>query len=336
MAPASALSPAARTRRAFAALAAVSFAIGAVAGGLAAQREWMPASAAGPAPGVRDYQLEIRAADLEVAPGVTWHAWTFNGTVPGPTLVVRAGETLTVTVRNSHTLTHSFHTHLAPYPLEMDGSQINTITGIGAGAMIPPGGQYTYVFRPLQAGVFYYHCHSADGDRMISEHVGQGLYGALLVLGPEEPPVRDEAIFMAEIGSDVTGRGAPPFLMNGKGIYGGERKLEEIFDERGLQGVVDQFGRTLPLVSGKVGEPVRLSLINIGDQIHSFHLHGMSLVSVDLIPGRVHPANVVQLLPGAAERILVTPTEPGVWLFHCHVVSHADMGMIGVFVVEPG
>jgi FtsP/CotA-like multicopper oxidase with cupredoxin domain len=57
---------------------------------------------------------------------------------------------------------------------------------------------------------------------------------------------------------------------------------------------------------------------------------------VDTFPGRIWPANVVSLLPGAADRIVVTPTEPGVWLFHCHVVRHADDGMIGVFVVQEG
>lgn len=317
-------------------LIAGAFASGAGVTGLVIKLEQagLPSAAAQSVPGLRSYALEIRPADLEIAPGVVWHAWTFNGTVPGPTLTVMVGEVLRVTVKNRLDLVHSFHTHLAPYALENDGSQINLITGIGKGAMIPPGGEYTYEFRASLPGIYYYHCHSADGDKMISQHIAQGLYGLLIVKAPDEPPVRDEPLFMGEIGFDVTGQGAPYYLINGKGIPGGEHALEKIYAEKGLDGVVAEFGKTVPLIQARAGEPIRLGVVNIGDQIHSFHLHGMNLVSVDLMPGRIHPANVVQLVPGAADRVLVVPTEPGVWLFHCHVVSHADMGMIGVFVVE--
>lgn len=293
-----------------------------------------PNASAAAGPRVVSYELNITPVDMPMGDSAVWHAWTFNGSVPGPTIVATVGDTLRVTVRNQHNLTHSFHTHLAPYPLEMDGSQVNSITGVGKGAMIPPGGEYTYEYHPTLAGIYYYHCHSADGDKMISEHIAQGLYGAIIIKAPDEPPVRDEPIFMAERGFDITGQNAPYFIMNGKGIPGGEKTLEEIFAEKGIDGVVEQFGKTVPLVKGKVGETIRFDVVNIGDAIHSFHLHGMNMVSVDQMPGRIHPANVVQLVPGGADRILVTPTEPGVWLFHCHVVTHADMGMIGVFVVE--
>ncbi|MBI4392954.1 MAG: multicopper oxidase domain-containing protein [Euryarchaeota archaeon] len=281
---------------------------------------------------IRSYSLDMVATDIEVGEGTVWHAWTFNGSVPGPMLEVMVGETLRVTVHNKHTLTHSFHTHVSPYPLEMDGSQINTITGVGAGAMIPPGGEYTYEYRPTLPGLYYYHCHSADGDMMISQHIAQGLYGAIIVKSPDEPQVRDEVVFMAEIGSKVDGDNRPFFIMNGKGIPGGEHTLEKIFAEKGIDGVVAQFGKTVPAFNGKIGETVRFNVVNIGDQIHSFHLHGMNMVRDD-DPQKIVTANVLQLVPGGAGRFLVTPTEPGVWLFHCHVVSHADMGMIGVFVV---
>ena len=312
----------------------------AIAGGVVAHYaprilDGTPTAAAAQAPGTRHYTLEVRAADVEMAPGVTWHAWTYNGTVPGPLLTAFVGETLLITVKNTHSITHSFHTHLAPYTLENDGSQLNTITGIGAGAMIPPGSEYTYEFHPSSPGVFYYHCHSADGGKMISAHIAQGLYGAIVVKARDEPPIREEAVIMAERGFDVEGKGAPFYLMNGKGIPGGEHTLEEIFAEGGLDAVKAQFGRTVPVLSAKVGEPLRVTLVNAGDQMHSFHIHGMNLVSVDMLPGRIWPANVVQLLPGGADRVVITPAEPGVWLFHCHVVSHADLGMIGVLVVEP-
>jgi manganese oxidase len=300
-----------------------------------------PASDHGPAArppalatGERAYDLTIQASDIDMGAGTTWHAWTFDGQVPGPTLTVTAGQTLKVTVHNRHHLMHSFHTHLTDYGLEQDGSQLNLITGQGLMAMIPAGASYTYTFRPMTPGLYYYHCHSADGGHPISQHMAQGLYGAIHVLATGEPPVREEVLFMTERGFDAD-PAAPFFLMNGMGIPGGEHTLETIFAEQGAEGVVAQFGKTVPVLKARVGETVRLSLINIGDAVHSFHLHGNDILSVDISPGNLVPANVVQLVPGGAERVLLTAPREGLWLFHCHVVSHADAGMIGVFVVEP-
>ena len=286
---------------------------------------------------VRDYTLEIVPKDIEAGPGVVWHAWTFNGTVPGTTLTATVGETLRVRVINRHNLTHSFHTHLTNYDLKYDGSQANTITGVGAGAMIPPGREYVFEFQPTEPGIYYYHCHSADGGFMITQHIHQGLYGAIIVRAPEEPALRDEVVFMSEIGHDVTATGGAPvpvYIMNGKGIPGGEHTLEQIFKEKGIAGVAEQFNKTVPAITLKVGEPFRLHVINIGDQIHTFHAHHFKHVSQNALQGRIWPANVVPLLPGTADTLLTTATKPGVWLFHCHVVNHADQGMIGVFVVE--
>lgn len=285
-------------------------------------------------PQVREYEMDITTAEIQMGEGLVWRAWTFNGTVPGPTLTAMVGDTLKVTIHNKLDLTHSFHTHLSPYPLESDGSQLNSITGIGGLAMVPPGKSYTYSFSTTVPGIFYYHCHSADGGKTISQHMSQGLYGAIIVKGYEEIPVRDEVVFMSERGFDADS-GAPYFLMNGHGLPGGEHKLEEIAAKEGVPGVAAQFGTTIPVIKGKVGEPVRLSIINIGDQIHSFHLHAMTAYYVDIAPGTPVTAQVLGLVPGEAGRMLVTPTNAGIWLFHCHVVNHADSGMIGVFVVDP-
>lgn len=289
---------------------------------------------------VREYTLEIVPTDIDYGGGNVWHAWTFKladqpkGTVPGPTLTVTVGEKLRVRVRNRHDLVHSFHVHLSHYPLEYDGSQANIITGRGRGAMIPPGGEYVYEFEPTEPGIYYYHCHSADGGLGISQHIKQGLYGAIIVKAKDEPAIRDEVIFMSEIGHETEGEMVPPYIMNGLGLPGGEHHLEEIFRQQGLAGVQAQLGKTVPFIKARVGEPIRLHVINIGDVFHSFHAHHVSHVSLGVLQGRPWPANVVPLVPGAADTLRVVFTEPGLWLFHCHVVSHADAGMIGVFVVE--
>jgi len=291
------------------------------------------------AQGFRDYTLVAQPKDIQVTPGppgATWHAWTYNGTVPGPILKAKVGEILRITLVNNLNLKHSVHTHLAPYRFEFDGSQANVITDTGAAGMVPAGQQYTYEFQLTAAGLFYYHCHSSDGGRMINEHMLQGLYGVIVVDEPDAPPIRDNAIFMGEIGFDITadpGAAVPSLVMNGLGIPGGERTLEQIFETSQLPGVVAQFNKTLLAFGASVGETIRFHIVNIGNLIHSFHLHGINMVSQLYFPGRIWPANVIQLVPGGADSIIIRPQYAGVWLFHCHVVSHADAGMIGVLNV---
>ncbi len=160
---------------------------------------------------VREYNLEIVPADIDYGGGNVWHAWTYKladsltGTVPGPTLTAVVGEKLLIHVKNTLPHVHSLHTHLSNYPIESDGSQINVISGVAPGAMIPPGGSYTYEFDLTEPGLAYYHDHSADGGGSITANIHQGLYGAIIVKAPDEPAVRDEVIFMAEIGSETEG-----------------------------------------------------------------------------------------------------------------------------------
>jgi FtsP/CotA-like multicopper oxidase with cupredoxin domain len=289
---------------------------------------------------VREYNLEIVATDIDYGGGNIWHAWTFAeagqpvGTVPGPTLTVTAGEKLVVNVKNNLDLVHSFHSHLSNYDQEDDGAQTNIISGVGTGAMIPPGGEWSYTFEPTEPGVYYYHCHSADGGLMITQHMHQGLYGVIIVRAPDEPPVREEVLVMGEMGHITEGASVPPYIMNGLGLPGGEHALEAAYHEGGLDAVVATLGTVVPAYRLKVGEELRLRLVNIGDLMHTFHAHNVNIFSEQALGGRQWPANVVPLLPGIADTVTMTFTKPGLWLFHCHVVNHADAGMIGLFVVE--
>jgi FtsP/CotA-like multicopper oxidase with cupredoxin domain len=283
---------------------------------------------------VREYNLEIMPGTIDYGGGNVWNAWTYNGTVPGPTLEGTVGDKLVINVKNSLDHVHSVHTHLSNYPIESDGSQINTISGIGAGAMIPPGGTYTYEFDLTEAGLYYYHDHSGEGTGTISGNIHQGLYGAILVHKPDEPDLRDEVIFMSEIGSETEGDNIPVYIMNGMGIPGGERQLELIFAEQGIDGVVAQLNKTVPAINGETGETIRVHVINIGDQIHSFHAHSVAHVSLGTLNGGRWAANTLPLLPGQADTLQFNFTDPGLWLFHCHVVAHADAGMIGLFNVS--
>ena len=286
-------------------------------------------------PVTRHYTLIIEGANIPEGANAVWHAWTFNGTVPGPTLYMIVGDTMVVTVYNELNLTHSFHTHLFDYDFKYDGSQANMITGIGGGAMIPPGGNYTYVLNATIPGIYFYHCHSSD-HHMITYHIHQGLYGAIIVDPVVKPHIdKDFVVFMGEMGPEVTGKGAPPYIMNGMGIPGGEGALMKIAQTEGVSGVLQQANVSYAAFSAQVGQIARFNVINIGDQVHTFHMHDQSLISEWVTPGQEVPGNTIPLDPGTADSVLVNFTQPGVFLFHCHVVFHADAGMIGLMFVSP-
>jgi FtsP/CotA-like multicopper oxidase with cupredoxin domain len=294
----------------------------------------MPSTATPHVPVTKHYTLVIEAANIQVAPNATWHAWTYNGTVPGPTLHVSVGDELVVRVINTLNLTHSFHLHFYGYNFSEDGSPANTITGVGTAAMIPPGGEYTYSFNATDAGIFEYHCHSAD-TFPVMYHMMQGLYGVVVVDNVVNPPKLDHdwTVVMGEMGPDVSGSGAPPYIMDGMGFSGGESGLVTLFQQGGLPAIEAQMNKTLLTFVMKVGQTARFNLANLGDVTHVFHIHDMKLVSEWVNPGKAYVDQDVPLESNTADSILVTPTQTGMWLMHCHVLSHEDTSMLGVLIV---
>ena len=291
-------------------------------------------------PTTRHYTLYAEPANITEGSTAVWHAWTYNGTVPGPTLHAWVGDSIVVKVYNRLNLIVSFHTHLVNYNFSNDASQANVITGMGVGSMIPPGGSYTYFLNATYAGVFLYHDHSSD-KYPISYHMGQGLYGVFVIDDPSHPPPKlahEWTVAMAEMGAQINGTGYAPYIMDGIGFPGGEPALMNLYASQGMAGVVAQFNKTLLAFEAHVGDTVRFDLSNPGAPlglVHSFHLHDAELIDEFQNPGVPYDDANVPLDPGMTAAALVTLTQPGVFLFHCHVVPHADAGMIGVLVVLP-
>lgn len=123
--------------------------------------------------------------EVEVAPGVTFPAWTYNNRVPGPTLRARGGERLRITFLNGSRHPHTMHFH-GIHRAEMDG-----VPGIGLG-QIEPGGKAVYEFDAEPFGLHLYHCRA----RPLAEHIAKCMYGAFIV-DPKEP--RPEADVMVMV-----------------------------------------------------------------------------------------------------------------------------------------
>jgi nitrite reductase (NO-forming) len=102
---------------------------------------------------------------VELAPGVRYRAWTFDGAVPAPVLHVRQGQTIEAHLTNRGSMPHSIDFHAA----QVDPSR--------AFRDVAPGQTTTYRFTASNPGVYMYHCFTAP----MMAHVANGMYGALVV-----------------------------------------------------------------------------------------------------------------------------------------------------------
>jgi len=146
------------------------------------------------APKVVEVTFEIQEKKMEVAPGDSIWALTFNGSVPGPLIVVHQDDFVELTLKNpaSNSMMHNIDFHAATG--HMGGGDISEVQ---------PGQEVTFRFRASRAGVFVYHC--APGGMMTPMHVVSGMNGVIMVLPREglkdelgNPVEYDKAIYIVE------------------------------------------------------------------------------------------------------------------------------------------
>jgi FtsP/CotA-like multicopper oxidase with cupredoxin domain len=102
---------------------------------------------------VREYGWLALDKTIEIAPGVRFPAWTYEGRVPGPTIRCTEGDRIRIRFRNAGSHPHTIHFH-GIHSFEMDG-----VPGAGPGE-IAPGEEFTYEFDAEPYGCHLYHCHS--------------------------------------------------------------------------------------------------------------------------------------------------------------------------------
>ena len=115
---------------------------------------------------VREYELVAVDKTIEVAPGVEFNAWTYNGTVPGPVIRATEDDLLRVKFHNGGSHPHTIHFH-GIHQAKMDG----------VFEVVLPGDSFTYEFTARPAGMHLYHCHATP----LKKHIHKGLYGSLII-----------------------------------------------------------------------------------------------------------------------------------------------------------
>jgi FtsP/CotA-like multicopper oxidase with cupredoxin domain len=254
--------------------------------------------------GVREWELVAEEKEIEVAPGVKYLAWAYNGRVPGPTLRAREGERLRIRFTNGSPHPHTIHFH-GIHTAPMDG-----IPGVGAGN-IAPGKSTTYEFDAAPFGLHLYHCHTMP----LAEHIAKGLYGAFLIDPRRGRPPADELVM----------------VMNG---------FDTNFDRANEVYAVNTvaFEYMHRPVKVKRGELVRIYLVNLleFDFVNSFHVHANFF---DYYPTgtRLEPRDFTDtVIQGQGERGILELRFPytGKYMFHAHVSEFAELGWMGFFDVS--
>jgi FtsP/CotA-like multicopper oxidase with cupredoxin domain len=147
--------------------------------------------------------LEAGETGWQIADGTTVSAWGYNGTVPGPLLVARAGDTLVARLVNRLPEPTTIHWHGLRLPASMDGTA-------HVQPVVQPGESFEYRYLLPDAGTFWYHSHTNETIQL-----ERGLYGALIVLGDDEPAFdADRVLVLDDVKLDRRGQIAKPALFD--------------------------------------------------------------------------------------------------------------------------
>ena len=256
---------------------------------------------------LREWKIVAVDKQIEVAPGVKFAAWTYNGRVPGPTLRCREGELLRVHFTNGSSHPHTIHFH-GIHPAAMDG-----VPGIGeevGGGLIESGRSFTYEFDATPFGLHHYHCHATP----LSAHIAKGLYGVFIIDPEQQRPLADELVMM----------------MNG---------FDTNFDASNEVYAVNTvaFHYLDRPITVKRDQLVRIYLVNLleFDQINSFHLHANFFhyypTGTSLEPAEF--TDTIMQAQGQRGILEVRFPFPGTYMFHAHKTEFAELGWMGVFEV---
>jgi manganese oxidase len=271
----------------------------------------------------RTFVITAIDKEIEIAPGLFFPAWTYNGRVPGPTLRATEGERLRIVFRNYGSHPHTIHFH-GIHSARMDGVP-------GAGEAMP-GEEFVYEFDAAPFGCHLYHCHSVP----LKRHIHKGLYGAFIIdPDPSRHSEYEAAARSRLLGSDENARWQEIVMV----MNGFDTNFDEENEIYAVNTVAHAYAKR-PIILDRL-RPVRIYLINITefDPINSFHLHGNFFDYYDqgttLLPTLRTVDTVMQC---QAQRGILEFTfaahEPGLYMCHAHQSEFVELGWMSFFDVR--
>ena len=283
--------------------------------------------------------------------------WQHAG-ILGPIVRAEVGDTIRVVFKNNATHPASVHSHGVFYNKDSEGASYDdgTTGNDKADDDVQPGKTHVYTWQvPERAGpgpgdpsslVWLYHSHGNKG-------LESGLVGAIIITArgmalPDGKPKDVDREFVNffmvfdENNSWYLDHNIQAYTSDPKGV-----KKEEFvpldtdgnFSPTGTGFAAANFKGTIngyiysngPMMTMKKGERVRWYLLTMGEGVnfHTPHWHG----NVVLDHGK--RTDVMLLGPAQMETVDMVADNPGIWLYHCHIEEHMDMGMTTMYKVEP-
>ncbi len=264
--------------------------------------------------GVKVFHLIAEPVRVEFLPKSSWSdarvvdVWGYNGSCPGPTIEIVAGDRVRILFTNKLPEPTTPHWHGLEVPMSMDG-----VPGIGQ-QLIMPGETYTYEFTINQNGTFFYHSHMVMQEML-------GMIGLFIVhpKNPHEPRVDKDFAFILQEWAILPNNTVPNTLamefnwltMNGKA------------------------GPATTPVIVKQGERVRIRIVNLGMDHHPMHLHGHQFYVTGTEGGRApestwYPGNTVLVGVAQARDVEFDAKYEGDWMLHCHLPHHMMNQMVSM------
>ncbi|HEX9987199.1 MAG TPA: multicopper oxidase domain-containing protein [Chloroflexia bacterium] len=249
---------------------------------------------------LREWTVIAGDVEIEVAPGVYFAAWAYNGQVPGPTFRCVEGDRLRFTFLNGSVHPHTIHFH-GIHPPSMDGVD----------PQVMPGGTFVYEFDADPFGMHLYHCHSVP----LARHIHKGLYGNFIIDPPGgRPPAKEFSMVINAFDTNFDG-GNEVYAVNTVAFHYMKHPIKV-----------------------KVGELVRIYVSNVTefDLVNSFHLHsGMyKLYRTGTSLTQYEYTDNVLMSQGDRHIIEFTLKYPGKYMFHAHQTEFTELGWMGFFEAE--
>ena len=296
---------------------------------------------------LREYLFVALDREIEIAPGIYFPAWTYNGQVPGPTIRANEGERIRIWFINQGSHPHTIHFH-GWHPFEHDGSLpeqfVNPTSSMrsqlvdapfGPGADPAPwlkvdrvelrrSGRDIYEFDANPVGLHLYHCHSFP----LKRHIHKGLYGTFIVDPPGgRPKIDPDTHQPLPLDHPVH---EMVMVMNGFDTnFDGENEVYAI------NSIAFQF--QVEPIPVRIGDLVRIYLVNITefDPINSFHRHA-GFFRVYRTGTYLHSdeyTDTAMFCQGERAILEMRFREgwPGKYMFHAHQSEFAELGWMGLF-----
>jgi len=268
-----------------------------------------------PAGDVVRVHMTLKDMAVEIAPGVTYNTWAFDGHgAPGPVVHVREGQTVEMTLTNGGALPHSIDFHAARIAPDV------------AFKDVAPGDSFTFRFVANDPGVFMYHC----GTKPVLAHIANGMYGAIVVSPAKPLPKADKEYVLV----------ASEWYMSGDGLE--QAASLDMPKARAMQpdwttfnGYANQYV-THPLTADP-GDTVRFYVVAAGPTLDTnFHVVGTIFDRAWLNGDMTQVQRGVQTVgvpAGGGAVFDVKIDEEGLYPFVSHAFAHVDLGQVGLLKV---